>query len=368
MDNKPRYIQTVKRGGKTRYRYNPPQDAVEAGVVPRTMLADRKETAFNQAKRYNKTLDAWRDEQAPDYTQDKTVFGLVQLYLNSVDYQRLTATTRKTYDYQLRQILLTPLRNTPLRKHRYKSLTQPMCQEVYEFMCKRGIPFANRALAVIRKVFSYGTKFGHVERNPWKDMETYSEETRKEVWTEDHVKDFLTAAYSDFHTRSLGLIVQMAYEWAQRVGDMRELTWDCIDLDAGTLVLTQSKRRAQVKIPVSEDLLAILKQQHKDFGWQQYVAPNVNAKTQGGFNTYSVYTLSHAARRLMDKAGLPEKLRISDLRRTATTEMVEAGVGMAQIMSVTGHANPQSVKPYMKNSLTSSTLACTLRSTHRQVI
>ena len=36
--------------------------------------------------------------------------------------------------------------------------------------------------------------------------------------------------------------------------------------------------------------------------------------------------------------------------RTGTTEMVEAGVGMAQIMSVTGHANPASVKPYMKNT------------------
>lgn len=366
--DKPRYIQTVKRGSKTRYRYNPPHDAVEAGIVPRTMLSDRKETAYNQAKRYNKTLDAWRDAQVPDYAQDKTVFGLVQLYLNSVDYQRLTDTTRKSYEYQLKQILLTPLRNTPLRKHRYKGLTQPMCQEVYEFMCKRGIPFANRALAVIRKVFSYGTKFGHVERNPWKDMDTYAEESRKQVWSEDNVKTFLTSAYSDFGTRSLGLIVQMAYEWAQRVGDMRELKWENLDLEAGTLTLIQSKRRAQVQIPISEDLSAILRQQQQDFGWQPYVAPNVNSKRQGGFNPYTVHTLSHAARRLMDRAGLPDKLRISDLRRTATTEMVEAGVGMAQIMSVTGHANPQSVKPYMKNSLTSSKLACTLRSTHRQVI
>ena len=66
--------------------------------------------------------------------------------------------------------------------------------------------------------------------------------------------------------------------------------------------------------------------------------------------------------------GLPPELRLSDLRRTGTTEMVEAGVGMAQIMSVTGHANPQSVKPYMKNTLASANYALTERKNHDKSI
>jgi integrase len=66
----------------------------------------------------------------------------------------------------------------------------------------------------------------------------------------------------------------------------------------------------------------------------------------------------------MDLANLPDTLRISDLRRTGTTEMVEAGVSMGQIMSVTGHANPQSVKPYMKNTYASAESALTLRKSH----
>jgi integrase len=66
----------------------------------------------------------------------------------------------------------------------------------------------------------------------------------------------------------------------------------------------------------------------------------------------------------MDMAKLPSDLRMMDLRRTGTTEMVEAGVPMGQIMSVTGHANPQSVKPYMKNTYESANNALTLRKTH----
>ena len=41
--------------------------------------------------------------------------------------------------------------------------------------------------------------------------------------------------------------------------------------------------------------------------------------------------------------------------------MVEAGVSMGQIMSVTGHANPNSVKPYMKNTYASAENALTTR-------
>jgi hypothetical protein len=44
--------------------------------------------------------------------------------------------------------------------------------------------------------------------------------------------------------------------------------------------------------------------------------------------------------------------------------MVEAGVPMGQIMSVTGHSNPQSVKPYMKNTYASANNALTARKSH----
>ena len=63
----------------------------------------------------------------------------------------------------------------------------------------------------------------------------------------------------------------------------------------------------------------------------------------------------------MNEAGLSENLRLSDLRRTGTTEMVDAGVSMGNIMAVTGHANPQSVKPYMKNTFTCANFALAAR-------
>ena len=104
----------------------------------------------------------------------------------------------------------------------------------------------------------------------------------------------------------------------------------------------------------------MLVQQKEDFGFQPYVAPKVKP-VRGVYEPYSMYRLPKVAKRIMKEANLPDDLRLSDLRRTGTVEMVDAGVSMGNIMSVTGHANPQSVKPYMKNTFKSANLALNKR-------
>ena len=66
----------------------------------------------------------------------------------------------------------------------------------------------------------------------------------------------------------------------------------------------------------------------------------------------------------MREAELPDDLRLMDLRRTGVTQMMEAGVPLPQIMSVTGHTHVASVKPYMKNTFASANNALTARHAH----
>ena len=93
-------------------------------------------------------------------------------------------------------------------------------------------------------------------------------------------KSSLDAAYSDFSTRNIGLIAHMAYEWCQRLGDMRLLTWDVIDFEARTLTLEQSKRKADVHLPISDDLCDMLSQQAHDF-WLSEVRGTSSIPHQG---------------------------------------------------------------------------------------
>jgi integrase len=141
---------------------------------------------------------------------------------------------------------------------------------------------------------------------------------------------------------------------------MRLLQWEQYDLESGILTLEQSKRGAEVTLPTSVGLQAMLKKQHEDFGFQKWIAPR--PRPVGSlYQPYTMRGLSVQAKIVREASGISDLLQIRDMRRTGTVEMVDAGVDLPQIMSVTGHANPASVKPYMKNTLKSSSMAMQAR-------
>tara|TARA_R110001592_G_scaffold172949_2_gene411536 strand:- start:1388 stop:2266 length:879 start_codon:yes stop_codon:yes gene_type:complete len=287
----------------------------------------------------------------------KTVNDMVQKYYSSNDFNFLRVKSKKDYQY-----FLTVMTDT-FGDVAYDELTSKQAKHAYEEWVARGISFANHICTVSSLVYRYAIDMEYTTFNPFASVRRKKSPQRKVVWSETDVRRFLNKAYSEFEYRSLGLIVHMAYEWCQRVGDMRMLTWGNLDFVDRRLYLEQSKRRATVTLPIDDDLLSMLMQQKDDFGFQTYVAPRTSP-VHGEYEPYSIDRLGKAARVVMRLAGLSDELRLMDLRRTGTTQMVEAGVPMGQIMSVTGHSNPQSVKPYMKNTYTSANNALTARKSH----
>jgi integrase len=286
-----------------------------------------------------------------------TVEELVNTYYSSNNFNMLRERSQKDYKYFL-SVLVDEFGDCD-----YTSVTSKQAKHAYEEWVKRGITFANHVCTVSSLIYRYAIDMEYATINPFANIKRKTPVQRKVVWTEDDVRQFLDTAYSQFEWRSIGLIIHMAYEWCQRLGDMRLLQWSNIDLDNRKLFLEQSKRRSQVTLPIGDDLHEMLTEQEQDFGFQTYVAPRV-LPVGGEYHPYSIERLSKAGRAVMREAGLDEKLRLMDLRRTGTTQMVEAGVPMGQIMSVTGHSNPQSVKPYMKNTYTSANNALTARKIH----
>tara|TARA_R110002073_G_scaffold185324_3_gene343880 strand:+ start:73 stop:990 length:918 start_codon:yes stop_codon:yes gene_type:complete len=288
---------------------------------------------------------------------------LLQDYLSSYDYKQLRDETKVQYKYFANILMNTEVEGKALYLLDCDKITTRMAKTAYNEWCDRGIHLANHTISITRILFNHGVREELCQTNPFAMVRKRAAERRKVVWGRDDVQKFLDEAYADFSTRNIGLIAQMAYEWCQRLVDMRLLTWDSIDFDAQTVHVKQTKRKAEVFLPVSDELYSMLVQQQEDFGFQEYVAPRPRP-IRGKYEPYTMYKLPLHAREVMDAAGLSKELRLSDLRRTGTTEMVDAGVGMAQIMSVTGHANPQSVQPYLKNTLASADRALTDRKIH----
>lgn len=285
---------------------------------------------------------------------------ITKFYLASENYNRLKIGSQNDYAKHLSAAIATTVEGKPLGSYRIDKLQVRVVTAAYQKWVKTGTRNANYRKSVLSAAWRYAMSQDIMDNNPVAHVETYSTKQRTVTWDRDYIRRFLNVAYGDMQYRSIGLIVQMAYDWGQRVGDMRLLTWDSLDLDQCRLDLNQSKRNADVKLPISPGLCKMLQNQKKDFGFQKYVAPR-NKPRAGAFTPYNKDEIAPIINTLLAKADLPMELTAMDLRRTAVTEMLEGGADMAGIRQVTGHKNMQSVTPYMVNTLRGATKALTTR-------
>jgi integrase len=287
-----------------------------------------------------------------------TIEAACDFYMRTPKYHALSLRSKKDYDYNLLRVCKTKVQNDKqlgnikLRDLRFKHATVAYDK----WQTNVGIRQANYMATCLSIVLNTAIRHEALVTNPVTLVQRTRDKVRKVRWTDAQVVTFLDTAYSQWKWRSIGLIIHMAYEWAQRVGDMRTLQWSNIDLTTKTLDLEQSKRRAEVRLPIDDDLCRMLSEQKDTFGFQQYVAPAVEPQGSA-YKPYASGDIHKLVNEVKAHAGLPPEITAMDLRRTGITQLVEGGVDTFGIMQVSGHSNPQSVKPYLVNTLTGSTNA-----------
>lgn len=357
---KPRYLVYDKPAKQ--WRYVPPEEMIKAGVAKRANLGPSYTKAAAHAIRSNKIIDAYREGKIAGNTPvaHSTFRQVMGNYFASERYKRLTHRVQYGYEMMLKTICNTIVEGREFGNLRIGKISVRQCTLAYEQWLKSGTVSANDKRRVASLIFNYAITLDVIGRNPMRHTGVVTPKRRKIKWTQDHIKLFLETAYSDFKYRNIGLIVHMCYEWCQRVGDIRKLTWDAIDFDNNRVTISQSKRGATVYLPMTKGLMQMLKAQHNDFNFQKYVVPNVNA-ADGAYKPYAETAISILVREVKEKAGLPKELQAWDLRRTGITELVEAGADLAQIMQVSGHASPSSVAPYLVNTYKGAVNAMSFR-------
>ena len=276
----------------------------------------------------------------------KYVRDIVDYYLSSPQFLALRGKTQHSYAYRLMEATQTQITNDrTLGDYRLSSLNVSLCKIAYQSWLKRGVRTANLMATVLSVALKMAEELELINRNPMRLVKKMKTQQRKTMWTTDQVKTFLDVAYSDYKWRSIGLIVHMAYTFAQRVGDMRYLKWDNINFDERRLDLEQSKKRAEVQLPIG-------------------VAPHPFPRS-GSYVIYRDVEISPIVNAIKKKANLPADITAMDMRRTAITEMVEAGVDTTQIMAVSGHNSPSSMSPYIKHTFNSASNALNKREEYK---
>ena len=287
----------------------------------------------------------------------KTLNDLVDYYRTTPQFLSLRMRTQKDYDYCIKRVveaLFSP--KVTMGRTILDKIGVSECKIAYQEWLKAGIRTANMTSTVASILFNLAVELELMPNNPMRFVRKMQSKPRKVMWTHDQVRQFLDVAYDKFEWRSIGLIVHMAYSFAQRIGDMRSLKWDNINFEEHRLDLEQSKRRAEVHLPININMYRMLEQQYKDFGFQEYVAPHPYPRN-GGYIIYTDVDISRMVNRVKEVAELPKELTAMDMRRTAITEMVEAGVDTTQIMAVSGHNSPNSMRPYIRHTYKSAASA-----------
>ena len=295
----------------------------------------------------------------------KTMLSLADYYLHSPQFLSLRGRTQKDYEYVISKVMSTPMRNgKSLGELKVDKVTVSDCKTAYQQWLDRGVRTANMSATISSLLFNLAEEFELVSRNPMRSVKKMQTKPRKVMWTADQVRLFCDTAYAEYKWRSVGLIVQMAYTFAQRIGDMRSLKWNNISFEERRLDLEQSKKRAEVHLPININMFRMLEQQHKDFGFQEFVAPHPFPRS-GSYVNYNDKEISYIVNQIKEKANLPKELTAMDMRRTAITEMVEAGVDTTQIMAVSGHNSPNSMRPYIKHTFNSASNALDRRESYK---
>jgi integrase len=275
----------------------------------------------------------------------------VDKFFKARRFSALSSSSQRNYESCLTSFCRMSVMGKQLSNIRVDKINVVMCTEMYDtWELETSTSNANHNARVFSVLMNFLVGLDILSNNPMSRVRKRTSIPRSVVWTHDQVMQFLDTSFTKFEWRNIGLIVLMCYEWGQRPVDIRNLKWDSVDLDKRVVTITQSKRGAVVELPIPDNIFTMLSEQKDDWDFQEYVVPYHRASDRA-YRPLTVNTMTALLAEVKATAGLPEELRVGDLRKTAIVQMIESGVDHLAIQSVSGHKSVSSLNPYNKFSL-----------------
>ncbi|MEI8390777.1 MAG: tyrosine-type recombinase/integrase [bacterium] len=185
----------------------------------------------------------------------------------------------------------------------------------------------NRDITILSRMFAMAINEGLINENPC------SAKKVKPLKVDNQIERYLTVTEERELFRHLEdylkPIITILLHTGMRKGECLKLKWqDSVDLKKRMFTLYETKNGKIRKIPMSDTVYNSLKEHSKD---GEYVF--TNPMTGEPYND-----IKRAFTRACNDAGI-EKLRIHDLRHTAATRMVSAGIDLVVVASILGHSD-----------------------------
>lgn len=263
---------------------------------------------------------------------------LIEKYKASSRWATLSAKSQETYDYAIDVLEKYVDINVTIDTFNRETCDN-LISEIREI---HGDNTANSCLRFAKLLFNFAIDDDILEVNYFTRIKAVKIPSRNVVWKQYYIKKMITYLEKyDTHLHRHEMIMRMgllAYFTANRLTDIRLLKWENVKEDG--IYITQGKTDEYVWIPMTDDIKRFLpKKDHR---------PYVFSKRYNG-DPYEEKDVSDIfGEELRAMIGIPKKYVLRDMRRNAITHMMDNGATDAEIMSLSGHKNVQSMEPYRR--------------------
>jgi len=183
----------------------------------------------------------------------------------------------------------------------------------------------NREIALMKTIFNKAVEWGRIDKNPLARVKKFKENHQKNMRI---LKDEEAIRLIDAANSHLKPVLILALNTGMRRGEILSLKWENIDFRKGMIFIEDSKSGKSREIYMNKLIYDALKEIDNN---SEYVFPN----NETGKHIQDVKNSFHTACR---EAKI-KSLRFHDLRHTAATKMIEAGVDIATVSKILGHSS-----------------------------
>jgi integrase len=293
--------------------------------------------ARDEAKALRRSIDSGADPVG-DHREARdaaTVSDLCDRFEREYVPRKRPATQR---DY--RQQIAVDLRPA-LGRLKVASVTFTEVDAWHHQMSKRAPTHANRALAVLSRMFSMAARWGlRTEPNPCKGVERNQEHKRQRYLSGPELTR-VTDTLAQLRDQGAANAIRLLLLTGARRGELLAARWS--DFDLGTGVWTKpgatTKQKTAHRVPLSaaaKTLLTEMRQEcAEDSDWL-FPAPR-----KSGPRT----DIDDAWEALRDAAGIPD-VRLHDLRHSFASVLASQGLSLPIIGALLGHSTPATTARY----------------------
>ncbi len=208
-------------------------------------------------------------------------------------------------------------------------------EQVERFKAKRKAEVSpatvNRELACLKTMFSKAVEWGKLTANPVKAVKKFKENNVQErILNGAEARRLLECAGPGIRP-----VLIVALNTGMRRNEILSLKWHDVNFIKGFILIEDSKSGKSRKVPMNATVFETLKSLSRS---SEYVFFNPETKD----HVKDIKTGFRAACRRAEIKGL----RLHDLRHTAASKMIEAGVDLVTVSKILGHSSIQMTMRY----------------------